>query len=60
MNVPGGKGKQKLKDDNLTAICELSRKCGSFNVSRPTGTDNFTFSLLCCDIHDADKHVFYE
>jgi hypothetical protein len=24
----------------------------------PTGTDNFTFPFLCCDIRDADIHIF--
>jgi hypothetical protein len=34
----GVKGCQPAhKSDNLTAICELSRKCGSLDVSQPYG-----------------------
>jgi hypothetical protein len=37
MNLPGGKGRLARKADNLTAICELSIKCGSLDVSQPYG-----------------------
>jgi hypothetical protein len=34
----GGKGQPARKADNLTAICEqLSRYCGTLNVSQPYG-----------------------
>jgi hypothetical protein len=35
-NPPGGKVRLVRKAD-LTAICELSRKCGSLNISQPYG-----------------------
>jgi hypothetical protein len=35
--LPGGKGQLARKADNLTAICELSRKCGILNISQPYG-----------------------
>jgi hypothetical protein len=34
-NCPGGKGRLARKADNLSAVCELSRKCGSLDVSHP-------------------------
>jgi hypothetical protein len=36
-NLPAGKGRLMHKGDNLTAICKLSRKCGSLNISQPYG-----------------------
>jgi hypothetical protein len=36
-NLPGGKGWPVCKADNLTTICELSRKCGSLDISQPYG-----------------------
>jgi hypothetical protein len=36
-NLPGVKGQPACKVDNLTAICELTRKCGSLNISQPHG-----------------------
>jgi hypothetical protein len=38
-NLPGGKGWPVRKDDNLTAVCELTVyfKCSSFEVSQPYG-----------------------
>jgi hypothetical protein len=36
-DLPGDKGRPVRKADNLTAICELSRKCGSLDVSQPYG-----------------------
>jgi hypothetical protein len=54
-NLPGGKGRPARKADNLTAICELSSKCGSLDVSqhygpsRPvTGISLLTFTLRKC------------
>jgi hypothetical protein len=35
-NLPGGIGRPTRGAD-LTAICELSRKCGSLDVSQPYG-----------------------
>jgi hypothetical protein len=35
-NLPGGKGRRARKAD-ITAICRLSVKCGSFDVSQPCG-----------------------
>jgi hypothetical protein len=31
-NLPEGKERSGRKADNLTVICELSRKCGSLDV----------------------------
>jgi hypothetical protein len=36
--LPGGKGRLEHKTDDLTAIYELSRKCGSLNVSQLYGS----------------------
>jgi hypothetical protein len=36
-NRPGGKGRPGCEADNLTAIYELSRKCGNLDVSQPYG-----------------------
>jgi hypothetical protein len=39
-NLPEGvKGGQRVRLDNLTAICEMTvyRKCGSLDVSQPYG-----------------------
>jgi hypothetical protein len=36
-DLPGDKGQPVRKADNLTAICKLSRKCGSLDVSQPYG-----------------------
>jgi hypothetical protein len=36
-NLTGGKQRPARKADNLTTICELSRKCGSLDVSQPYG-----------------------
>jgi hypothetical protein len=35
-NLSGGK-RQPARTDNLTAICELSRKCGNLDVSKSYG-----------------------
>jgi hypothetical protein len=37
-NLPGGKEQLAHKTDNLTAICELSRKYVSLNTSQPYGS----------------------
>jgi hypothetical protein len=36
-NLPGGKGRPACEADNLTAVCELSRKCASLDISQPYG-----------------------
>jgi hypothetical protein len=36
-NLPGDKGRPAHKTDNLTAVCELSRKCEGLDVSQPYG-----------------------
>jgi hypothetical protein len=36
-NLLGGKGRPAREADNLTAVCELSRKCGSLYVSQLYG-----------------------
>jgi hypothetical protein len=36
-NLSGGKGRPARKADNLTAVCRLSRKRGSLDVSEPCG-----------------------
>jgi hypothetical protein len=36
-NLPGGKERPARKADNLTAVSRLSRKCGNFDVSQPSG-----------------------
>jgi hypothetical protein len=36
-NLPGGKGRPACKADELTSVCQLSRKCGSLDVSQPCG-----------------------
>jgi hypothetical protein len=36
-NHHGGKGWPALKAGNLTAVCEVSTKCGSLDVSQPYG-----------------------
>jgi hypothetical protein len=37
-NIPGGKGHPVLKADNLTAICDMSRKCGGLDVLQSYGS----------------------
>jgi hypothetical protein len=36
-NLPGGKGRPARESNNLITICELSRKCGSLDVSQAYG-----------------------
>jgi hypothetical protein len=35
--LPGGKWRPARKADNLTAICELFRKCGNLDTPQPYG-----------------------
>jgi hypothetical protein len=37
-NLPGGKGWPTHRADNLTAVSQLSRKCGSLDISKPYGS----------------------
>jgi hypothetical protein len=54
-NLSGGKVRPVRKADILTAICELSRKCGSLNVSQLYGPPQpvtgtalpFFFKMFC-------------
>jgi hypothetical protein len=36
-NLPGDKGRPTRRANNLTIIYELSKKCGSLDVSQPYG-----------------------
>jgi hypothetical protein len=46
-NLPGGKERPVREADNLAAICELSRKCGSLDVSQPYGPSRrYLFNLV--------------
>jgi hypothetical protein len=44
-NLPGGKGRPTRKADNLTAIYEPSRKCGSLDVQQPYGSPRFVTGI---------------
>jgi hypothetical protein len=52
-NLPEGKGRPARKLDNLTAISELSRKCGSVDVSQSYGSPRPVTGIV------SPKEIFY-